>query len=867
MEADQRSQWRRADEVFAALIELDDAARAAALKRLDLAPSVRAKVDVLLANTHRSHVLLDAAQPQDVLWHATDRGAPGEQDASEADDDPLLGRCIGEWRLLELLGRGGMAAVYRARRIGQDYHHEAAVKLLGLTLRGASDQRRFRREQRILASLQHPHIASLIDGGVADDGTPYLVMGLVSGQRIDRYCDARELALRERVKLVLQVCSAAAYAHHKLVVHRDIKPGNILVNGAGHATLLDFGIAHLLDDEASGERTMTRAFTPAYCAPEQRHGERDVGTAVDVYGLGAVLHRLATGVPPQSQANDQATLPSKVAEGNDRPREAAALRGDLDAIVLHALEVQPSERYAGVGALTADLEAWLEHRPVAARRAGPTKRLGKLVRRNRVASAAVVLALVALAAGITTIAVSRSTLEKRAEVLQSVVAFQSGMLQRVDPQQVGEHLRRAMNKALKAGSALTATQRKAALAKVDFTGTAAQMLDRAVLARAVAESRTRFTSQPKVLAMMLQSLGASYRDLSEYDKAGALLAEATSLFRKTLGPGDRRTLASMRDYATRFAYVDEDEQGKAFANRMLALHRQYLGDDDPDTALAEVIGIMASGVTDVAAAEGQLRHARPLVAARYGRVSAETNMVLANLASLATQQGHFQQAADVLRDALAVSIKLYGAESGAVIDLRSKLVWLRDPHGHSARNHEDYMELLAISTRKFGEYHPRTLGLLDRAAAWPRLQGNYAAAEPMQRRVYEGFVQTFGRSHYQTFQSQVRLAEIELHLGKRQQAKALLMDALPRVKASQWSFFTPKIQFLMGQVATQSNAYPQAESWLLKAWDGAVEHGFSGRQHDTARALVALYAAWHQADKHAQWQARLQQLDTEAADH
>ena len=257
---------------------------------------------------------------------------------------------------------------------------------------------------KILARLNHPNITPLVDSGIAGDGTCWLAMPLVEGERIDRWCDAHAPDAHAIVRLYLQVCSAVAYAHRNLVIHRDIKPSNVLVDDAGHARLLDFGIGQFAD--AAGERTHTlwRALTPGYAAPEQLRGAPP-GTAMDVYGLGALLHRLLTGRTPQSGAADgQATArPSLlVREASDAyHRHYVPLKSDLDRVLLKALAEEPEQRYATADALADDLRRWLDGLPVLAQKPGLAYRARKFAARNRVGVVASVLLAISLAAGVT----------------------------------------------------------------------------------------------------------------------------------------------------------------------------------------------------------------------------------------------------------------------------------------------------------------------------------------------------------------------------------------------------------------------------------------------------------------------------------
>lgn len=291
---------------------------------------------------------------------------------------------LGRWRIGEAIGRGGMSVVYRARSSQAPEDQLAAVKLLALAAPGAGGLARFEREIGILARLRHPGIAPLFDAGIAPDGRPWFAMGLVEGQAIDAWCASRGADRRQRVALVAQVAEAVAHAHRHLVVHRDIKPGNVMVDGEGRVVLLDFGISRVLE-EGAAELTQGGSYplTPRYAAPEQHQGGA-VSTATDVWGLGALLHALLLDAPPR--------LPDG-AEVVELPSDAA-LPDDLAAILRQALAREPGQRYASAADFAADLQAWLAGRPVQARRGGAAYRLRRWITRNP-AAAGLSLALLA----------------------------------------------------------------------------------------------------------------------------------------------------------------------------------------------------------------------------------------------------------------------------------------------------------------------------------------------------------------------------------------------------------------------------------------------------------------------------------------
>ena len=331
-------------------------------------------------------------------------------EARESRPDAVAGERIGAYELIREVGRGGMGAVYLARRADAEYNKEVAIKLLKRGTDTDEVLRRFRAEREILARLDHPNIARLLDGGTTQDGLPYFVMEYVVGARITDYCFARNLNIRERIELFLKVCGALQFAHQNLVVHRDIKPANILVTGEGDPKLLDFGIAKLLDptdapiDITIAER---QRLTPAYASPEQVRGE-PITTMSDVYALGALLYELLAGKGPHrfSQAHPAPTELLRVV-GEQEPERPSAiapdaqrssrLRGDLDTILLKALRKDPAERYRGVGTFAEDLRRYLDGLPVRARPATFGYRAGKFLRRNK---SGVVIAAVLVSGGI-----------------------------------------------------------------------------------------------------------------------------------------------------------------------------------------------------------------------------------------------------------------------------------------------------------------------------------------------------------------------------------------------------------------------------------------------------------------------------------
>jgi serine/threonine protein kinase/tetratricopeptide (TPR) repeat protein len=415
-------QWQQVREVLDQAIALDTPERSPYLDKVCANdPDLRREVESLLSSHERAGSVFLKAPAVDLLNRSSDKPA-------------RVGRRVGAYQIVEEIGHGGMGEVYRAVRADGQYDKQVAIKLG----RGGFDTsfilERFRNERQILAGLDHPNIARLLDGGTTEEGIPYLVMELIEGVRIDQYCDAHSLDVTHRLQLFRQVCAAVQYAHQRLVIHRDIKPSNILITEDGVPKLLDFGIAKILDPSAVNETTLVRPMTPEYASPEQIRGET-ITTATDVYSLGVVLYELLTGHSPyRASARTSHELARAISEVEPERPSTAILRaapnggsaarpehpvtpesvslaregssaklrrrlaGDIDNIVLKAVRKEPQRRYASVEQLTEDLRRHLDGMPVTARKDSWNYRAGKFVRRHRVgvvASAAVVMMLIA----------------------------------------------------------------------------------------------------------------------------------------------------------------------------------------------------------------------------------------------------------------------------------------------------------------------------------------------------------------------------------------------------------------------------------------------------------------------------------------
>lgn len=574
-------------------------AQAIAHDVLELPPELRAaQLDVRCgddAELRREVDWLIAASADDSLDRVPDIIAAAAQHLTA--DLRIDSASPGRYRLIERLGEGGMGVVWLAEREAGDARQQVALKRLRTN--STAQHRRFREEQRILATLNHPYIARLVDAGEESCGTPFLAMEYIAGERIDRWCAMHTLGLRARIELFLKVCEAVSYAHAHLVIHRDLKPANVLVDASGEPKLLDFGIARLLDDDAS-QRTATQLMTPAYASPEQIEG-KPLGTATDVWSLGVMLYELLAGARPfehlhNDHAHAQAVLFGSITPPSQRmarrteaddgqirvspPAKSPRIPRDVDAIVLKTLRREPEQRYASVRELAADLDNFLAARPVTARRGQWAYRMQRFMQRNRwpLAMAGVVLSVIVGFTWRTVLAEREARLQ--AEVADRTTEFLISAFSLSDPSQAGRH---------------------------DFSA-------REVLDRGRERVDHELTAQPRVRARLLEALGNAYRGINEGDAGAPLLEAAAQL---NLRPEVNDPLAAARSLRSKaigiLAMSGSTEEAERAAQRAFDLVRQHA---DDDLKLAEAYGTLARALNVAGKEDQAIRAAQQALALR-----------------------------------------------------------------------------------------------------------------------------------------------------------------------------------------------------------------------------------------------------------
>ncbi|HET9484818.1 MAG TPA: serine/threonine-protein kinase, partial [Xanthomonadales bacterium] len=636
----------------------------------------------------------------------TDAVAGGARVAAHAPAASLVGRTIGAWRLLETIGSGGMGTVYRAERVDGAFHAVAALKLLNPWLLGSGFERRFELERQILAGLAHPGIAHLLDGGVGGDGVPFLVLELVDGVPITTYARERRLTLEQRLALLLDVCDAVQAAHQNLVVHRDLKPGNILVDREGRPKLLDFGIAKLVattGDSAGPTAGLTgpatRLLTPEYASPEQLRGEA-VTTASDVFSLGVVLYELVTGrrpgddpsrpgwAPPRPSSlilRQDAALPPDAA-GRDARRWARRLRGDLDLVVMKALAPDVAHRYGTVHDFAADIRAVLESRPVTARPGSLRYAARLFVRRNRVAvvlSGVIVAVLVGAALGLGALslrlrderdraALAKTQAEQSARTSQRVAGFLASLFQVADPRQNGARL--TARELLEAGAKRVESElaeEPATLAYLlDVIGGIDRQLglldqSRAALERAVEIRRSIHGAGHADTAASLTQLGDVFRMQGDYATAERMQRDVLAIRAKLVPPDPSGVGEAYNNLALTLYDAGRYAEALPLYRRGLALREQADGRHHPQTLVTLInIGMLERDYGDYAAAERDLREVLDARVEQFGRVHVGTANAMAHLARVYELQGRYAEAEALLREAVDARRATLGEDHG-----------------------------------------------------------------------------------------------------------------------------------------------------------------------------------------------------------
>ena len=745
--------WQQIAAVLDEALDCLPEQRSVLLERLCAADaSLRAEVERLLAADQSAGLFLDA--PLDILHELAD-----EDDATSA-----AGARVGAYQIVREIGRGGMGAVFLAVRADGAFDQRVALKLVGTGPLSQEETRRFLQERRILASLEHPNIARLVDGGVTEEGRPYFAMEYVEGVSIAAFCRDRHLGIDQRLRLVIETCSAVDAAHRQLVVHRDLKPSNILVSSEGRVKLLDFGIAKLLDQPSTpvAEHTVVRAMTPEYASPEHVQGT-GITMATDVYGLGMILYELLTEKRPYTvdRATDlpaailhQEPLPPSVAVrraggdatlGLSTSRVCRRLRGDLDTIVLTALQKDPLRRYRSADALRDDIERYLAHRPIRARRDSTVYRMRRFARRHVVGVVAAALILLSLTGGLVGTLWQARLASEQARRAVATQAFMASVFSVSD--QVGL-----------TGRTITAGE---------------------ILERGAQRVERELASTPDVEADVLTLIGRLFVQLGLYTNARPPLERALALRRQIYGESRKETgetLDMIGLLETREGHYTA--AARALTEALAVVTRAA----DSGTMTADILSHLAAAQMELGQYESAVASAERARALRETQSGEHDLAVASSFVLLArAYRGTGDNARADSLDHLALSILGNSPDSPEVISIRANLALASFDRGDYVRAEALEREALAAARKVLGPDHPDTLAILSNLGATLSRQGRWLAGEVLLREALDAQQIRVGEAHPSLVPGLTALAWTLRRLGRLEQAEEYYRQALTAV--------------------------------------------------------------------------------------
>lgn len=828
----QPERWKRLERIFADSLAQPPSARAAFLESscgddVDL----RSEIEALL----RSH---DASGALDAPPYSP--SAPALQPSLTA------GTRLGPWRVEKLIGRGGMGEVYAAFRTDGAFEQRVALKLLRYEAVG--EMERFHAERRILARLEHPEIARLLDGGMAPDGRPYTVVEYVEGRSLTDYCRERHSSLHERLSLFAKVCDAVAFAHRNLVIHRDLKPANILVDADGGVKLLDFGIAKLLDAATLPQDAgVTIApFTPDYAAPEQLSGE-PVTTATDVYALGTLLFELLTeerplrtqGLP-SSQAlkvlmDRKAPPPSRVAQAKvDAPLSARALRGDLDAIVAKCLRKEAMHRYETVNALKHDLERYSRNEPVLARSGARAYVARRFVRRHWLPIAG--LTTLVLAIGVAAIYANNARLhtERALHRADTVRDFVIDLFRQNDPGAGNGTTMSARDLVDLGARRVESGFGDDADMRIELLGVTGNLYDSLgeyqrsaeLLARRLDEATRAYASDdPRYIEAQLDMAGAD-ATAERYEEAQALLARALI----SAAP-ERTELLPLRARILLETASIEDRRGnypKAidWAQRAIDVRKQIPTTTSTEMAKAlEAHGIYTFRNGQIREAEQPLRAALAALDPEDHGSSRTLLAVRLNLGLVLTSLGRFDEALPLLRANAAATRQLYGDEHPELANALHQLGAVTRQSGDAKSAIPVFREALTIYERKNGPDSSSTATALTSLGQALSASGQHQDAIDALSRAHGIYVKTLGPQHTYTVVNAIGLADARLAAGDLPGAETGFRAALESFQqiGDGKHIYAEAARLGLGHTLTAGHRYAEAIAPLHQARSRFIE--------------------------------------------
>ena len=769
-------------------------------------------------------------------------------------EDVLIGRQIGNYLVDGKAGVGGMGIVYTGKRNDKEFEQKVAIKILKYGFNSDYHLKRFQIERQTLAKLQHPNIARLLDGGKTTDGLPYLIMEFIDGIPITEYCDQKRLSIEQRLRLFTDVCTAVQYAHQNLVIHRDIKPGNILVTETGVPKLLDFGIAKLLDEDFAGiadglTKTGIWHLTPEFASPEQIKGE-NVTTASDIYSLGVLLYLVLSGHKPYHVSSVSPIAISSVITGenilkpsdiikktreiksvegevetltpadigkrrNQKPEKLFNhLKGDLDNIVMKAMHKDPSRRYVSVEQFSEDIRRHLVGLPVIARKDTASYLLSKFVQRHKTGFIISILFVLFLIASIISIAwqadiasSERNKAKIEARKLERVNMFLQGMLSSVNPREIGRDVK---------------------------------VYD--VLEKASKDIETELRDQPETEIEIRRSIGNTYTSLGEYDRAEIHLFKALQLSERVYGKESQEVATSLHDIALYYHWLGNFHISDSLYHKADGIYRRVL--NEPTQSMANNLNDYALVLSDLGSYEEAKKffeEALDMSEKINGSKSTDVASIMNNLAINLHYLKDLKNAEKYYLKSQEIYIELLGEDRPEVASTYNNLAFVAMDKNNLAQAEEYFTKSYNLKLKLMGEDHPDVGLALNNLGAVQLKMKNFNSAEDYFVKAISQFKKTLPQNHVwagisyyligKTLLEKQRYKSAELNFRK---ALSIRKKAFP--KGHNLIYIT---EGELGLSLLKQNKLNEAEKYLLSGYNGC-KASLGEKDSSTVRFLQQL---------------------------
>ncbi|MEE9296175.1 MAG: tetratricopeptide repeat protein [Phycisphaerae bacterium] len=817
-------QFKRGEELFQAARRLDPTERAAYLRRASADDeTLRARVEAMLAEHDRPPDFLRTPiiEKGELLKDMVPR--PADIDGAHPPQS------VGGYTIVRKIGEGGMGVVYEA--VQENPQRTVALKLLRPGFTSDSLLHRFRYEAQVLGQLHHPGIAHVYEAGVADGGSdqgatraslgpqPFFAMEYICGEALNEYAEHGKLDTRRRLELVAKICDAVQHAHQKGVIHRDLKPQNILVDETGQPKVLDFGVARATDADMRTVTMQTNVGqlvgTLAYMSPEQVLGDsRQLDTRSDVYSLGVILYELVTDRLPQDVRNHSIPEAVRLIREEEPSRLSSIdrrFRGDVDTIAAKALEKDKDRRYQSAAEFAADIRRYLRDEPIAARPASATYQLRKFAKRNKALVAGAVVVFVVLVAGIVAERRQRVAAEKaRAEAVisreesEAVTDFLVNMLAWADPE-------KTLGRDITIGEVFDIATKRV---------------------------ETEFRDQPRIEAAVRAMLGHTYINLGDYIAAQEQLTSALQIQKRELGNEHPNTLTTMNNQATLLSHQGDPSQAERLYRLVLEARRRVLGEDHPDTL--KVMNDLATALPQgkQAEAESLFRRAIQTQRRKLGEDHPDTLITMRNLGSLLMSQGKLVEAEELFRHVLKLRGRVLSEQHPETLRSMDDLATLLRDQGKLDEAEPLCRQAMEGRRLVLGEQHPVTLRSLNGLAHLLQLQGKLSEAEPLCRQSVDGLRGVLGEEHPQTLTAISLLSLVLMDQGKFDEAEPVtrrLLQSSRRVMGEEHRY-TLEAMNNVAAILKARGKFDEAEPFSRQALETARR--ILGEEHNTTLVLL-----------------------------